>query len=180
MSLATLDQPAVAHIHIVKAANIRLCVVFLTATTTMVGTALSIDMDAPDALYSNTLVSDSVKVEPASFELGHSLLHSPPSSRSSSRASYPNASSSRFRRKLTHSSSRGELSIMTHPYGVWSPSALKNEQSPGHRGSSDVAQSSGASRRSGSGDQQPFYSQDNYSQLVSCHAIRSQLRLIRI
>ena len=136
----------------------------------MVCTALSIDMmDSPEAFNyeANSPHSTTVKVEPNSLDLGHSLLHSPPSSRSSSRARYATTTSSaRYKRKHSHSSIRGELSIMTHPYANWSSAALKNEQSPGHRGYSSGSQSSGSTRRGGSGDQQ-FFNPDSYSQSVS-------------
>lgn len=135
----------------------------------MVCTALSIDMDAPEPFNYGSLSphSTTVKVEPASLDLGHSLLHSPSSSRSSSRARYSTTtSSSRYKRKASHSSLRGELSIMTHPYGNWSSVALKNEQSPGHRGYSGGSQPSGSNRRGGSGDQQSYFSSDAYSQVV--------------
>jgi hypothetical protein len=143
----------------------------------MVSTALSIDMDSTESFnYSPLSPTSAVKVE--SFESGHSLLRSPPSSRSPSRVKLSSASSSRFRRKSSHLSSRGELSIMTHPYGNWQPATLKNEQSSGHRGYSGVAPSSGAPPRSGSGDQQSFFNPDHYSQPVSSDIISSQLRLI--
>lgn len=139
----------------------------------MVCTALSIDMmDSPETFNyeANSPHSATVKVEPNSLDLGHSLLHSPPSSRSSSRARYSTTTSStRYKRKTSHSSIRGELSIMTHPYGNWSSAALKNEQSPGHRGYSNGSQSSGSTRRGGSGDQQ-FFNPDSYSQPVRNNA----------
>ncbi|KIP09909.1 hypothetical protein PHLGIDRAFT_125902 [Phlebiopsis gigantea 11061_1 CR5-6] len=133
----------------------------------MVCTALSIDMmDSPEAFnYSPSGPQPAtVKVEPNSLDLGHSLLHSPPSSRSSSRARYSTiTSSTRYKRKASNSSIRSELSIMTHPYGNWSSAALKNEQSPGHRGYSGGSHPSGSTRRGGSGDQQ-FFNPDSYSQ----------------
>ncbi|KAI0342310.1 hypothetical protein BDW22DRAFT_182045 [Trametopsis cervina] len=126
----------------------------------MVCTALSIDMAHSGSFnyggYSSHPVT--VKVEP---DLGLSLLHSPPSSRPSSSARHSSTPSSRLRRKI---SSRSDSSIMTHPYGSWASSGLKNEQGPGARGYSSGAQSNASSRRGGSGDQQPFAYPDSYAQ----------------
>ncbi|EKM56542.1 uncharacterized protein PHACADRAFT_194144 [Phanerochaete carnosa HHB-10118-sp] len=126
-------------------------------------------MDAPETYNDCHPLSPSsttVKVEPASLDSGHSLLHSPPSSRSSSRAArYSNTTSStRYKRKYSQISPRGELSIMTHPYGNWSSTGLKDEQNPSHRGFSGGVQPSGSNRRGGSGDQQHFYNPESYSQ----------------
>ena len=119
-----------------------------------------------------------VKVEPASLDTGHSLLHSPSSSRSSSRAARysTNTSSTRYKRKHSQSSIRGELSIMTHPYGNWTSAGLKDEQNPGHRDYSSGVQSSGPSRRGGSGDQQHFMNLESYSQSVSVCVLPSLVR----
>lgn len=129
-------------------------------------------MDAPES-YNNcdrlSPNSTTVKVEPASLDIGHSLLHSPPSSRSSPRATRYSTTTSptRYKRKHSQSFTRSELSIMTHPYGNWSSAGLKDEQNPGHRGFSGGVQSSGSNRRGGSGDQQHFYNPESYSQPVS-------------
>lgn len=132
-----------------------------TAPPTDMGDSRSFNYEA----YSSR--NASVKVEPASFDLAHRLLRSPiPSSpRSSSAVRYP-ASSSRCKRKSSYSSTRGGLSIMTSPYGEssWSSSGLKNAQTPGQRGYSGAMHPTGSSRRTGSGDQQP-YGYSDYSQV---------------
>jgi hypothetical protein len=107
-----------------------------------------------------------VKVEP---DLGLSLLHSPPSSRSSSSIKH-SSSSSRLRRKA---SSRSDLSVMTHPYGNWPSASLKSEHATGPRSYSSGPQLTASSRRGGNGDQQTFTYADSYSQSVRCRARHS-------
>lgn len=130
----------------------------------MVCTALSSDMAEPESFNYQSYSSHPsiVKVEP---DLGLSLLHSPPSSSRSSSSARHSSSSSRLRRKV---SSRSESSVMTHPYGNWSSSSLKNEQGSGPRSYSSGSQSAASSRRGGSGDQQTFAYQDSYAQSVCC------------
>lgn len=133
----------------------------------MVCTALSSDMAESETFnYEGYPPHPTiVKVEP---DLGLSLLHSPPSSSRSSSSARHSSSASRLRRKV---SSRSELSVMTHPYGNWSSSSLKNEQGHGSRSYSGGAQSIASSRRGGNGDQSTFAYPDSYAQSVCSFAV---------
>ncbi len=133
----------------------------------MVCPALPIDMGDSKPLNggSYSFRQPTVKVEPVSLDSVHSLLSRLPSpSRSSSNVRHSATSPPRCKRKTSYTSpTRGDLSIMTHPYGTWSPKA---DQIPVQGGYASGMQSSGSNRRGGSGDEQSYRFPDSYSQQV--------------
>lgn len=138
----------------------------------MVCTALPTDMgDSRSFNYDPCSPHNAtVKAEPVSFDLSHRLLRSPiPSStRSSSTVRYP-APTPRCKHKASETS-RGELSIMTHPYATWPSPGLKGDQTSGQRSYSSAMHHTGSNRRGGSGDQQSYPFQD-YSQVRDSAAV---------
>lgn len=125
----------------------------------MVCTALPTDMgDSRSFNYdASSPHNATVKAEPVSFDLSHRLLRSPiPSStRSSSTVRYP-APTPRCKRKASDTS-RGELSIMTHPYATtWPSPGLKGDHTSEQRSYSSAMHHTGSNRRGGSGDQQSY------------------------
>ena len=139
--------------HIVQVANTPAPTCALLSVLVMVYTAPSTDPDmgASRALNYAQPQNTTVKVEPVSFDAAQRLLRSPlPSSTRSSPVRH-SAPLPRCKRKSSYSSTRGVLSVMTHPYGSWSSPGLKSDQSAGQRGFSG-AMHTGPTRRTGSGE----------------------------